>query len=148
MTEPAAPEQSTNDHPSLSRHWRAKSVFTASGWATAPAAARSPLVHAVKKALAWPSGDDAGDVVVGRDGAAVVDTTVVVADEDGGKPALVAVVGAAVGTRVPGSLEHEETTATTATRPVAARAVVLGRAGPAMSGTLPGLAERTHRVQQ
>lgn len=81
MTDPAAPEHSLNVQPSLSRHGRAKSVATASGAATVWAAARSPLAHAAYSARAWPSGDDAGAVVVGRAAVVVVVATVVVDGE-------------------------------------------------------------------
>jgi len=79
-------------------------------------------------------------VVPGRDGATVVDATVVVVGKDEGGLVLAAtVVGAEGDVRVLDPLEHDETTATTATRAVAASTVVLGLDGPAMSGTYLGL---------
>ncbi len=136
MIEPVAPEHSLNDHPSPACHWRAKSAATASGSATLAAAARSPLVHASYRALAWSSGEDpAGAVVTGRDGAAVIVTVVVVVGRDDDELVAVAtVVGAAGDAGVSESPEHADATATTAKSAVAAER----RAGPTMAETYPG----------
>ena len=79
-------------------------------------------------------------MVVGRDGARVVDATVVVVDGGGGELVLVSTVVGTVGaTRGLDPLEHDETTATTARRVTPASAVALGFDGRAMSGTYLGL---------
>lgn len=79
-------------------------------------------------------------MVVGRDGAGVVDAIVVVVDGGGGELVLVSTVVGTVGATCGlDPLEHDEPTATTAKRVTAASAVALGLDGRAMSGTYLGL---------
>lgn|GEM_PF-7067485 len=82
-------------------------------------------------------------MVVGRDVAAVVDAALVVGgDEDDVEDATVLVVGIValvVEECLPDPLEQEATRAAIATRLVAARAAVVGRAAPAMGLAYLGL---------
>ena len=131
INEPAAPEHSENDHPSAACHLRANSVVTASGWATRCAAARSSRVHASKSALAVPSGDAAGGVVVGRD-ATVVDVNVVEDEDEVVDEVVVSTTVVTVGSEASSSdpFEHDDRSAMATARPAATGPVRAMDVGP------------------
>ena len=87
--------------------------------------------------MAWPSGDDAGEVAVGRDATVVVvDATVLVDEEDDDELVVAStVIDGGAEARLPPPFEQDARSAAAVTMTATSRAV-LGRLVPAIPGGL------------